>query len=505
MTVSKVQKKNRTAVFLLFVLILLLGFAVRITDLDDPPLDFHGTRQLRSLILARDFYLQTRQDTDADLAARSRDLSQLEAYEPPILERLIAFVYRLMDAEDWRVGRLLSSLFWVCGSVFIALAAWRISSIAGAAGSVLILMFFPMSVIMSRSIQPDPWMCAWLMAAIWVGLRWAEDGRKRDILMTAVFGGVSILVKAFAGFFIAGLLAGVWVARLSRDGWVRSLRTVVFVGAAAVAPTVIYALSLGSERSGGFVSFWVVSLGGMIWKPRFYAEWLAMLKGLISLPMIFIALVGVFTLRRERFAPILGAWAGYFAYGLTVPYQVTTHEYYSLMIYPLTALSAAPVFALIWEKIAAQGRIRQVAAALIVGFGAFYGAYVAVGMLRASDERAEPASWARAGAAIPEDARLIGLTGDYGMRLNYYGLRRLDMSWQSSGDERLFQAAGRDTSDFEARFDALTAEIDYFFISSLGELAAQPELAARLNAYPLAAEGNGFLLYDLRQKEEEKR
>lgn len=503
MTVTQVQQKNQVVVILLFAVIFLTGFAVRIADLDDPPLDFHGTRQLRSLILARDFYLQTLPDADADFAARSRDLSQLEAYEPPILERLVALGYRLIGAEDWRVGRVLSSLFWIFGAVFIALAARLISSPAGAAGCILVMLFFPMSVIMSRSIQPDPWMCAWLMASIWAGLRWAASGQARDILMTAVFGAIAILVKAFAGFLIAGLLIGVFTARLSRDGWGRSLRTVVLVGLAAIAPTVVYALFLGSERSGGFVSFWVVSLGGMIFEPRFYAEWLAMLKGLISLPMVFIALVGVFMLKREQFAPILGAWVGYFAYGLTVPYQVTTHEYYSLIIYPLAALSAAPVFALAWEKIAAHGRLRQLFAALVVGFGAFYGGYVAVGMLRASDGRAEPASWARAGAAIPEGARLIGLTGDYGMRLNYYGLRRLDMSWQSSGDERLFQAAGRDTSDFDARFDALTAEMDYFFVSSLGEFEAQPELVERLSAYPLAAEGNGFLLYDLRQKGEE--
>ena len=62
------------------------------------------------------------------------------------------------------------------------------------------------------------------------------------------------------------------------------------------------------------------------------------------------------------------------------------------------------------------------------------------------------------------------------MRLNYYGWRRLALSWRTAGDERLFSAAGRGGSEFEALFTALTAGQDYFFVSALNELAAQPEL-----------------------------
>ena len=91
------------------------------------------------------------------------------------------------------------------------------------------------------------------------------------------------------------------------------------------------------------------------------------------------------------------------------------------------------------------------------------------------------------------------------MRLNYYGWRRLDESWPTSGDARLFQLAGRGTADPDALFDALTAETDYFFVSALGELTAQPDLADRLAAYKILTEGNGFVIYDLRETVEESR
>ena len=36
-----------------------LGFAIRMVDLTDPPLDFHPTRQLRSAIIARSMYYRS--------------------------------------------------------------------------------------------------------------------------------------------------------------------------------------------------------------------------------------------------------------------------------------------------------------------------------------------------------------------------------------------------------------------------------------------------------------
>lgn len=44
---------------LLALLLVGLGLVVRLYDLSDPPLDFHPTRQLHSLIMARGMYFET--------------------------------------------------------------------------------------------------------------------------------------------------------------------------------------------------------------------------------------------------------------------------------------------------------------------------------------------------------------------------------------------------------------------------------------------------------------
>src|SRR3989304_420079 len=77
-------------------LLLLLALGIRLFDLTDPPLDFHPTRQLRSALSPRGMYcagLDDAPEGQGEIANRQQD-SQ-EALEPPILETLVAFAYRL--------------------------------------------------------------------------------------------------------------------------------------------------------------------------------------------------------------------------------------------------------------------------------------------------------------------------------------------------------------------------------------------------------------------------
>ena len=90
------RDRSSTVEILLLLVILAAGFAVRVYDLKDPPLDFHATRQLRSAILSRAFYYQDASNADLSLVSQSKTLAQLETYEPPIMEWLVSRVN-----NDW--------------------------------------------------------------------------------------------------------------------------------------------------------------------------------------------------------------------------------------------------------------------------------------------------------------------------------------------------------------------------------------------------------------------
>jgi hypothetical protein len=90
---------------------------------------------------------------------------------------------------------------------------------------------------------------------------------------------------------------------------------------------------------------------------------------------------------------------------------------------------------------------------------------------------------------------VIGLTQDYGYRLMLWGWRRVSL-WPLSTDLADVRNADRDTA---SRFDEITAGRDYFLVTAFGQLDKQPDLKKILEQYPVAADGDGFVLYDLRK------
>jgi hypothetical protein len=49
-----------------------------------------------------------------------------------------------------------------------------------------------------------------------------------------------------------------------------------------------------------------------------------------------------------------------------------------------------------------------------------------------------------------------------------------------------------------ARFPEITSGSEYFLVTAFGQLESQPALEAILQTYPVAAQGDGYVVYDLR-------
>ena len=99
------------------VVIFALGLGIRLYDLTDPPLDFHATRQLRSLLMSRGLYLKWIDDPDIEdwqYQQAIAEWDEAEIIEPPIFEILTAITYRVVGQHDW-IARIWSSLFWLIG------------------------------------------------------------------------------------------------------------------------------------------------------------------------------------------------------------------------------------------------------------------------------------------------------------------------------------------------------------------------------------------------------
>ena len=76
----------------------------------------------------------------------------------------------------------------------------------------------------------------------------------------------------------------------------------------------------------------------------------------------------------------------------------------------------------------------------------------------------------------------------------YYGWRRVDLWPLASG---LAEVRGN-TINAEKTFAEMAADKDYFLVTAFNQLDKQPDLKKILDGYPIAAQGDGFVLYDLR-------
>jgi hypothetical protein len=500
----------RAVEILLLIALLGLGFGLRLLKLTNPPLDFHPTRQLRSAIIARGMYYSMLPGADPQQRESALTTwSSMERYEPPILEQMVALTYRVLGGEHLWVARVYSSLFWIIGGLALYALARRSVSTGAALFALGFYLILPWSVMASRSFQPDPWMVMWVLLAAYALYRWVE-GKLSSWLWTVLaglFSGLAILIKAYAFYPVAGMALFLLLSLLFDPG--SPLKNIARLAArpqiwayavlAGIFPAIYY-IGLG-DRSSGFAAFWIFSFTGLLQDHKFYIHWLGLIRGLMDGMVFFAALLGALLFRGQARALVLGLWLGYFLIGITFPFQIYTHDYYSIILVPIVALSLAPVIDAVLVRLKEHPLIWKGAFLVALLAIAGYYAWVARSQVVATASYSkEPIPWQRMGQDLPDNGKIIALTHDYGNRLKYYGWRMISQLWPAHGDLDLSAAAGMDRiGDFGPYFKEQTAGMDYFLVTLFADLDAQPELKATLyDHYPISRQGDGYVLFDLR-------
>jgi hypothetical protein len=493
------SQKKILAVGAVLVLVLILGGALRLLDLDDPPLDFNPTRQLRSAIISRGIYYQAVSDADPqtqDLAISH--MNAMERLEPPVFETIVAGMYRLGGGENLAVARVLASLFWLIGAVFLFDLGRRMTSPWAALVGVGIFLFLPFSVRASRSFQPDPGMVTLIILTAWALYRWQDDQSWNWAILAGFFGGTAILIKFVALFFIAGVTIGTagyvlgfqnagkddkgskWQIKNLKSGF----RNLQIYGMAALMITpalVYYGVGLSTPNSGSFLHWTVINRWREILVPSFYMRWMVFLDDLLGLALIMASLLGALVTTSRNRALLLGLCLGYFLFGLFFPYHILTHDYYHLPLIAILSLSLMPLLDAIIQKVTQQPRGVQVMLFFVILGFMVYNGWMARSILVGQDYREHPTFWQQVGEIIPVEAKAVGLTQDYGFRLMYYGWRKIDLWPQNAQPQNLPQMA---------------PDADFFVVTAKNQLSDQLENYLNEN-YPVFAQGPGYLIFSL--------
>jgi 4-amino-4-deoxy-L-arabinose transferase-like glycosyltransferase len=478
--------------FILFIILLALGGLLRLIDITDPPLDFHSSRQLRNSLVARDIYysiLPSATTEQRELA--SSFASAVGKYEPPVIESIVAVTYLFTGGENIASARIWETLFWILAGIALFDLMRRAVSPWAALIGLAYYLVLPFSVEVSRSFQPDPLMTSAFVIGIYFLYRWSEEQIWKWAILAGIFLGFATFVKIVIAFFVGAAAIALVLFTLKKDFW--KSKQVWVMAAIMVLPALLFYVLLNQGRSTEYFFSWTVSLIKLISGSDFYTKWLAFIGSLFGFTMIFLSIAGGFLATPRLRWLLISLWIGYLLYGLTLPFQMYTHSYYHIQLIPIVALGLAAALNPLIESAAVQsvaGRAGFIAVIVaVIGFQS----WVSRSVLVADSFRHEPAFWQQVGEAIPTDAKVVGLTQDYGFRLMLYGWRKVTL-WPYSTE---LAEVRNGKVDFANRFDELTVGRDYFLVTAFGQLDKQPSLKKILDAYPIAIEGNGFILYDL--------
>jgi hypothetical protein len=491
---------RRSQLILSVILILgfLLGIGIRLVDLEDPPLGFNPTRQLRSAIIARGLYYERTPGLDPE--KRELAISHkrgMEHLEPPVLESLTAWVYQMMGGENLWVTRILTSVFWMVGAAAVYDLGKRMASPLAATVGVGYYLFLPFSIRASRSFQPDPLMVMMILLTAWALFRWSEERSWKWAIIAGLLGGLASFVKLAGLFICGGMVLGIIVyhyyfteplvdgKRLTIPrktiALLRSGQIWVMGGLIISFALGYYFLGIGKQSSDYLATWTIISRWREVLDPSFYVRWMISVDGILNLGIVTAGIIGILLTKPKNQALLWGFLGGYILLGLFFPHHIITHDYYHLPLVGFVALALIPLFHIIIIKINESGKyVRVIFTGVVLVYFAYNG-WMGYSLLKGQDFREHPAFWKEVSESIPVDARAVGLTQDYGFRLMYYGWRKISL-WPVGGES--------------GSFDKEVGDADYFIITSKNQLNIDLANYLEIN-FPIHAKGIGYQIYDI--------
>lgn len=344
--------RKRFGLFAIGLALFMAAFGLRCYHLTQPPLDFHPMRQGWSLILARAYYFENAgsiPEWQRQVAQFSKQMTSLK--EPPIMEHLVAWAYRLAGAEQLWIPRMFSIIFWLLGGLFLFLLAKEMVSPNGALVCTAFYLFAPFGIFMSRSFQPEAMMVMLFVAGILMIRRYYSQPFLMRLLVAAGIAALAILIKSIAVFPIVAAFLFVGVAKEGLRKGLLSIRCLCFLLTSLLLGLGYYFyMMFGPGRLGRVAD--TIFLPHLLLETSFWAGWLQVVGRIVGYPAVIAGLIGIALLKNKSDrALLIGLWAGYIIYALLFTYTTATHDYYQVLLLPIVALSLGPIGSIIVARL----------------------------------------------------------------------------------------------------------------------------------------------------------
>lgn len=344
---------------LLLLLIITLGFLVRLYKIDSPVADWHSWRQADTASVSR-IYVERGIDL---LHPRYHDFSQLQSgifnpegwrfVEFPVynaLHAVLAENFAVFSLEKW--GRLLSVIFSTFSTILIFLLGKRFLGTSGGILGAFFFAFLPYNIYFSRVILPEPASVAFALLAIYLFSLWHDVRMTRFALFAGLSFSLALLIKPYTIFYGIPML---WLALkrfdgnlgkvlLSKDLWLFSIISLFPVG--------LWRLWMAQFPEGIPYYKWAFNFMGIRFRPAFwrwiFGERLADL--ILGVWGLFPFVIGL--LKRSAKDDWFSHFFifGMFLYVALVAAGNVRHDYYQTLTIPAVSLVLARGTNYLWRS-----------------------------------------------------------------------------------------------------------------------------------------------------------
>lgn len=491
--------------YALLCLLLASAFCVRLYGIGQPPLEFEPTRQYRSAIIARGYYFGNTDSVPGgrrEIALINKEAEGLE--EPPITELIVFINYVFAGGEFLWISRIISSLFWVTGGVFLFFTAKKFFSAIPSTLSTAFYLLNPYGVYASRSFQPDPLMIMLSIMSFYLIVSYFERESRKTLFIAAYVSSLAMLVKPMSLFFILGAFVSLKIAVEPEMRGVHNKRFFAFI-IASTLPVFLYYVAFGMMIGDNITKLAPGSFMPVLIAQRvFWRGWLDRIRFTGGYFPVILAVFGVLLCnRRAARAFLLGLLSGYIAYGLVFTYHIHTHFYYHLPLIPIVSLSLGGFFEFLTVKMG----LERAGAPPIILFGVVFVLLAANSLnqtrkaLTGIDYGGELASLKDIGETVNHSTKTVLFSEHYGKHIKYHG-EVSGLPWPlgpAELDEMFSEDA--DVNDSASLFGRryLRDSPEYFIVEDVDDFYRQDELIDFLGStYPVIARGNGYTIFDLR-------
>ncbi|RJQ27330.1 phospholipid carrier-dependent glycosyltransferase [Candidatus Parcubacteria bacterium] len=267
--------------------IVIVGFGVRLYEIDNPIADWHSWRQADTAAVARNFYKQSLPSPDGevregfnplfpkgdDMSPVGKDnpnLRRLRFVEFPIYNSLVYFLYLLNGGVDERLARMVSIFMSLGSIIFIYLIVKRHWDNFTALVSSFVFAVLPFNIYFSRVILPEPTLVFFSLGMFYLTDLWIHKNSFKLFFLSSIFAAGAFLIKPMAIFYLLPLVFSFW----QKEGRIWPIPKRYFLwGAISFLPFVAWRFWISQYPDGIPASSWLFNGNGIRLRPSFW-KWI---------------------------------------------------------------------------------------------------------------------------------------------------------------------------------------------------------------------------------------